>query len=51
MKLSRIYTNQPKLFDPIDFNGVTDERLNVVFAKITKTVLCSHFVSAVGGSI
>jgi len=36
MKLSRIYTNQPKLFEPIEFNGVTDERLNVVFAKITK---------------
>ena len=36
MKLSRIYSNQPKLFYPIDFNGVTNERLSVVFAKITK---------------
>jgi uncharacterized protein YydD (DUF2326 family) len=36
MKLSRIYTNQPKLFDPIEFNGVADKRLSVVFAKITK---------------
>jgi uncharacterized protein YydD (DUF2326 family) len=36
MKLSRIYANQPTYFPVIQFNGVTDDRLSVVFAKITK---------------
>jgi uncharacterized protein YydD (DUF2326 family) len=36
MKLSRLYTNDNKRFEPIRFNGVTDQRLNVVFANITK---------------
>jgi uncharacterized protein YydD (DUF2326 family) len=36
MKLARLYANQPAQFSPITFNGVTDDRLSVVFAKITK---------------
>ena len=36
MKLSRLYTNDTKRFEPIRFNGVTDQRLNVIFANITK---------------
>jgi len=36
MKLSRLYTNDAKRFTPIRFNGITDDRLNVVFATITK---------------
>jgi uncharacterized protein YydD (DUF2326 family) len=36
MKLSRIYTNQARLFTPIAFNGVRDANISVVFARITK---------------
>jgi uncharacterized protein YydD (DUF2326 family) len=36
MKLSRLYSDQPELFTPIVFNGVTNSSINVVFARITK---------------
>jgi uncharacterized protein YydD (DUF2326 family) len=36
MKLSRIYSNQTRLFAPIAFNGVRDANISVVFARITK---------------
>ena len=36
MKLSRIYTNDTTRFAPIRFNGVTDQRLSVILATITK---------------
>ena len=36
MKLSRIYSNQARLFAPIAFNGVRDANISVVFARITK---------------
>jgi len=36
MKLSRLYSNDTKRFATVRFNGVTDQRLSVVFATITK---------------
>ena len=36
MKLSRIYSNQNRLFSPIAFNGIRDTNISVVFARITK---------------
>ena len=36
MKLSRLYTNDAQRFEPIRFNGVTDQRIGVIFANITK---------------
>jgi uncharacterized protein YydD (DUF2326 family) len=36
MKLSRIYSNQSRLFAPIAFNGVHDANISVIFARITK---------------
>jgi uncharacterized protein YydD (DUF2326 family) len=36
MKLSRIYSNQMRLFTPIAFNGIRETNISVVFARITK---------------
>jgi uncharacterized protein YydD (DUF2326 family) len=36
MKLSQIYSNQPRLFVPITFNGIGNTDISVVFASITK---------------
>src|SRR5688572_3322874 len=36
MKLSLLYTNDSTRFAPLRFNGITDDRLNVIFANITK---------------
>ena len=36
MKLSQIYSNKPRVFLPIRFNGVTDDELSVVFARVKK---------------
>jgi uncharacterized protein YydD (DUF2326 family) len=36
MKLTRLYSNEPRLFEPIAFNGVRDAKISVVFASVTK---------------
>lgn len=36
MKLSQLYSNKPKIFLPIRFNGVSDHELSVVFARVKK---------------
>ena len=36
MKLSQLYSNKPRVFLPIRFNGVTDNELSVVFARVKK---------------
>lgn len=37
MQLSRLYSNQDSLFEPIDFNsGERANILNIVFARVTK---------------
>jgi uncharacterized protein YydD (DUF2326 family) len=36
MKLSQLYSNNPRLFLPIQFNGVADNELSVVFARVRK---------------
>src|ERR1035437_2386745 len=36
MKLSQIYSNNPRIFPPIEFNGVEDKDLSVVFARVKK---------------
>ncbi len=37
MELSRLYSNQDRLFEPIDFNcGERADTLNVIFARVTK---------------
>ena len=36
MKIARIYSNLATTFVPIRFNGIDDDRLSVVFAKITR---------------
>lgn len=36
MKLSQLYSNDPKHFPPIQFNGVDDKNLSVIFAKVKK---------------
>lgn len=36
MKLVRLYSNRPSVFVPIRFNGVSDDELSVVFARITR---------------
>jgi uncharacterized protein YydD (DUF2326 family) len=36
MKLSRLYSNQPRLFVPISFNGISNSEISVVFARIKK---------------
>jgi uncharacterized protein YydD (DUF2326 family) len=37
MQISRIYSNMPEIFLPIEFNyGVNSDRLNVVLAEVRK---------------
>ena len=36
MKIAKIYSNLATTFVPIRFNGIDDDRLSVVFAKITR---------------
>jgi uncharacterized protein YydD (DUF2326 family) len=36
MKLSQLYSNDPKHFPPIRFNGIDDKELSVIFAKVKK---------------
>ncbi len=36
MKIARIYSNLATTFVPIRFNGIDDDKLSVVFAKITR---------------
>lgn len=36
MKLSQIYSNKPRIFLPIRFNGVLDNELSVIFARVKK---------------
>lgn len=36
MKLIRLYSNRPSVFAPIQFNGVSNADLSVVFARITR---------------
>ena len=36
MKLSQLYSNNPRIFPPIEFNGVEDTEISVVFAKVKK---------------
>lgn len=36
MKLSQLYSNNPRIFTAIEFNGVDDKELSVVFAKVKK---------------
>jgi uncharacterized protein YydD (DUF2326 family) len=36
MKLVRLYSNRPSVFLPIEFNGIVDTDLSVIFARITR---------------
>jgi uncharacterized protein YydD (DUF2326 family) len=36
MKLSKLYSNNPRVFPPIEFNGVDDTELSVIFARVKK---------------
>ena len=36
MKLSQLYSNNPRVFPAIVFNGIDDNELSVVFAKVKK---------------
>lgn len=36
MKLSQLYSNEPKQFPPIRFNGIDNRDLSVIFAKVKK---------------
>ena len=36
MKLSQLYSNNPRVFPGIEFNGVEDKELSVVFARVKK---------------
>ena len=36
MKLSQLYSNDPKHFPPILFNGIEDKDLSVIYARVKK---------------